>query len=165
MLVAASWEAVQRISFVTTSRQTPMARCAYGGSVTPQVSTPSIRKSLAGAAVHAATWIAIAILVGVLTTGTSASVAYGMVSGWWATLYVGRLAKVGVESMIPLALGYAALAMISVPLGWSFLYHDPPPRLSFPYVSSIFTAALLFASPTVVNWLVGTFEKRIVSNR
>lgn len=122
-----------------------------------------IYRALIGAAIHAATWIATVIVVSALSSGMSSSAAYGILSGWWAALYVGRLASIGIEAAIPLALGYAVLGMVSVPLGWSWIYHDPPISLSSAYVGTVLVAGLLFASPTAVNWLVGVSERWLVT--
>lgn len=94
-------------------------------------------RALIGAAIHAATWIATVIVVSALSSGMSASAAYGILTGWWAALYVGRLVSIGIEAAIPLTLGYAALGIVSVPLGWSWIYRDPPMSLSSSYVGSV----------------------------
>ena len=63
-----------------------------------------VRKTAIAVALHYGTWIGVATIVEMIFGDSPARGAYGMLSGWWAALYVGYVAKIGMSAALPLCL-------------------------------------------------------------
>jgi hypothetical protein len=87
--------------------------------------------------------------------------AYGIICGWWAALYVGRVLPIDLFSVVPVVAGYLLIGMLEIPFNLRWAYRDPPSSADLAYVSTIVLAGVMFASPVILNWGIREMERRI----
>lgn len=85
----------------------------------------------------------------------------GLLSGWWLSLYVGKLLEVSWPSVLPLVVAYVVASVAAIPLNLDWWYHDLPDRVGVAYVVVSLFGALVFVLPILVNGFVVGVEDRL----
>lgn len=107
-----------------------------------------------GASLHAAAWVVVSWLVVLVAGEAPARHVYGMICGWWASLYCGHIFSVPIVAAIPVFLGYCGYGLIAFGLGSQAFYHAMPDKLDASVIVVIVVRALAFTSPIVINGLI-----------
>jgi hypothetical protein len=111
----------------------------------------TLGRSVGEALIHAFAWGGTAICVVAIFRHSDARLAYALLSGWWAALYVGHLGRVRLAAALPAALLYAVARGVDSLCGFQALYHDSPSLLSSPLAFGTVLGALVFISPIFLN--------------
>jgi len=112
-----------------------------------------IRRAFLSAALHYVVWVAAVIVIERVFRASPARVAYGVLSAWWATLYVGILANlewvaIPVLCVAAIAAQYLSISLVSVS-------HSQDNPIGFVVES------LVLSSPIIINGIVGTVRSRV----
>jgi hypothetical protein len=118
----------------------------------------TLGRSVGEALIHAFAWGGTAICVVAIFQHSDARLAYALLSGWWAALYVGHLGRVRLAAALPAAFLYAVARGVDSLCGFQVLYHDSPSRLSPSFAAGTVLGTLVFISPIVVNAVVRTIR-------
>lgn len=105
-------------------------------------------RTILNAILHYGTWLVTLQVVQRIFADSPAAGAYGMLSAWWATLYVGRLANIGLPAIAPLCAIVVLAELVS--LNALTLSTGEPLDLIFTTTSAILRAIAL-VSPILVN--------------
>jgi hypothetical protein len=111
-------------------------------------------RAVYGVAIHAAAWLAVNWLAVLVAGDAPARHAYGVLCGWWASLYFGYVCGVRVAAAAPAFLIYCAYGLTAFGLGWHSFYHELPDTLDAAFLGVVVLRALAFASPILVNDLI-----------
>jgi len=104
------------------------------------------------AVLHAGTFLVVYWTVSWLAAHSPARGGYGWISGWWASLYIGYLASIGLLPGLIVAVGYVALGITAVYGQWHWFYSGLPERLDLGFfVYPLAAGAAIYASPVAVN--------------
>ncbi len=88
--------------------------------------------------------------------------AYGLIVAWWFSLYVGKLARIGLEAALAAFTLYTLVVTLSFLNGKSWFYHDIPAQIDILFVLIVMANAILFISPIMANTIVVKLEKMML---
>ena len=111
------------------------------------------KKSAIDAFIHAAVWLLTYHIMVALAADSPSKAVYGILSGWWCTLYVGYVLKIDIRAFLILLLSVLLSELAAFYSGWNF-YHDPPSEMSCDFALTMFAIGVGFASPILVNGVV-----------
>jgi hypothetical protein len=101
---------------------------------------------------HAGTFLVVYWVVTWLASHSPSRVGYGWISGWWACLYIGYVASIGLLPGLIVAVGYIALGILAVYGQWHWFYGGLPERLDIEFlIYPLVAGAAIYASPVAVN--------------
>lgn len=116
---------------------------------TQQNSMADMRAAVIQATLHFAAWVLPALVVGAVFGHSESRLAYGLLSGWWAALYLGYVFAVRIKSIVLSVLFYILVVVID----WYFdlgLFHDSTLLVSLlglmAYISPILLNAAMRAA-------------------
>ncbi len=114
-------------------------------------------------AIHISCWILGYWALYSLMSHSGSKEAYGIIVGWWLALYIGFVFKIKLSAFPPVFLLYILTCIVSFIIGTTgWFYHGAPEHINFILLAVIFSQALVFSSPIVVNWAVRKYiEKHI----
>lgn len=112
------------------------------------------------AVIHLAAWIGVGFLVGVVFADSPARLAYALLSGWWAALYVGFVFTVSTREIMLSVIFYGLIVAADMHFSWG-LFHDPPGEFSLSALVFFLPGLMIYISPILLNALV----RRIISKR
>jgi hypothetical protein len=124
-----------------------------------------MKKSILGSCIYIAGWLIGYFCITLILSGSSGKVAYGLLSGWWCTLYLGYLFQIELIAAIPLFVLYVAGSLISLFFNLNLFYHDGPDALSVSYLFIIIFQAIIFISPALINPFVIKYLRPLVCNK
>jgi hypothetical protein len=113
-----------------------------------------------GAAIHAGAWLAASWLIILVGGEAPTRYAYGMICGWWASLYLGYVCGVKIGAAAPGFAAYCLYGLIAWTFRWQWFYHDMPDRFDLSFVGVLVIRALGFTSPILLNALVSRARVR-----
>jgi len=95
-------------------------------------------------------------LIGILAVSkimehSEARIAYGYLSGWWAALYFGYIAKLNIASSVSAFLIYCCIGILAFFFDWSWFYKGLPETVTLQYVVVLVVGAGVFVSPILIN--------------
>jgi hypothetical protein len=111
----------------------------------------ALKRASIGGSVHAAAWVLGGLAAGLIFQHSESRLAYSLLSGWWCALYCGYLFHVKTAAIVPAGILYVLARIGDAVLGYGLVYHDPPPVLSWDFVSTAVLSGLVFVSPILVN--------------
>lgn len=104
--------------------------------------------------IHILLWAVGIILMLVIMSHSQSRFAYGYITGWWLSLYVGYILRFKISSAITALLIYMIIGIASVFLKWNWFYTDVPDAISLNYIAILCIGGLFVASPLAVNSVV-----------
>lgn len=113
-----------------------------------------IATGLRGAAIHYAIWIGVTYVIEAVFSYSPARGAYGAISAWWATLYVGYLSRIGTSALIPIAAVVVILDVIGLNAITLAMPDGSVPTLSLVFPLIVIGQAVTLMSPVFINIVV-----------
>jgi hypothetical protein len=112
-----------------------------------------VKKNLLKCIAYLFSWVIIAKLIEMIFIDSPSRVAYGLISAWWAALYICRLIDIKINS-------FALLIFSGIPflLYLKFASHDNSSLDLYWICASIF----LYISPFLLNLVIAFIEKHIL---
>ena len=117
------------------------------------------RDAVVGSALHYGTWLVVSRIVEIFFRDSPARDAYGTLSAWWASLYIGYVFEIGIRAAIPVSLivVFAQLASLNA---ITFSTGDQMP-LSPSAVAVVAGRCFVLASPILANAVTRAVKTRI----
>lgn len=121
-------------------------------------------RSISGGVLHFGVWAAAQLGVTYALSSSPSSYVYGLITAWWAALYVGYVFGIRFSAVLTAALLYVITVVIDHLLSMGFLYHDRPESFTVGMLI-VYTAQLLvLISPIIINHVVRTLNARKVQS-
>ncbi len=116
-----------------------------------------LRAMLIGGVVHCAAWLGFELVVESLMSQSPCQEIYGLISGFWASLYVGLVLRVPLAAFVPAAVIYIITSLVSgsASIGFPRRASDFGP----PGLLNTLPWAILFGVPIVVNHCVSLAQR------
>ena len=117
------------------------------------------RDAAVGSALHYGTWVLVSRIVEIFFGDSLARGAYGTLSAWWASLYIGYVAEICLGAAIPVSL-IVVFAQLGSLNAITFSTGDQMP-LSLSAVAVVAGRCLILASPILANAVTRAVKTRI----
>ena len=113
-----------------------------------------IMKPIIQGIIHILLWAVGIILMLVIMSHSQSRFAYGYITGWWLSLYVGYIFRFKISSAITALLIYIIIGIASLFFKWNWFYTGLPDIISLNYIAILCIGGLFVASPIVINSVV-----------
>lgn len=101
--------------------------------------------------IHFLSWFAGVWLMYSTMSYSDSRQAYGIIVGWWASLYVGYVINIKLKSSILVLVAYILICVISYLSGYTWFYRGAPSNFDFQFFTVIVIQGCFFASPIIIN--------------
>ena len=108
--------------------------------------------------IHITMWIVSILVINFIMAHSDARLAYGIISGWWLSLYVGYIIRIELRTAYLVGAFYIVCGVLAVLFGWQWFYSDIPTTITVLFMFRLVSGALLFASPIILNIIVIRFR-------
>lgn len=112
------------------------------------------RHDAIGVAIHFAAWIAMVALVAAVFSHSEAAIAYGLLSGWWCSLYAATLTTPTIRAGTLALAVFFVIDVVAAAMGIGLLQHDRA-GLGIATIMNAGLRGIVFASPIFANRVVG----------
>lgn len=122
-----------------------------------------LRAALLGAIIHCAAWLGVELAVESMMRGSACKEIYGLLSGFWAALYIGFVLRVPLSAFVPAAVVYTIALWSSGSASIGF-----PRRVSDVGAPGLFNTipwAILFGAPIAINHCVRILSRLTRAHR
>ncbi|MEX2500549.1 MAG: hypothetical protein WD397_16920 [Wenzhouxiangellaceae bacterium] len=109
------------------------------------------------AAIHSVLWVGTILFMVSMFSQSDSRLAYGYLTAWWLSLYVGYIAGFRLLSAFIAIVIYMGVGMFAVWFDWAWFYRGLPDTVSTAYLATLLLGAVIFCSPILVNSTVRIF--------
>ena len=114
--------------------------------------------------VHIISWCIGFGLTFAVTSHSSVSVNYGIISGWWVACYFGYILNVRAKS-VPFAYIVFVFLFIILYVNEVFSFHDMGNQIDIFMVVIVLSQGIVFISPILVNEITRIIKNKCITNR
>jgi hypothetical protein len=107
-------------------------------------------------------WLITYTLVVVFFQDSDSKIAYGILCGWWSSLYVGYIFDIRFKTEVVPLVVYALVGTLTTYLALSWIYRDWPSTRITDRMLLVVVDSIFFLSPIAVNSIVYFLKKKYV---